>query len=138
MCSSDLFAFGQRVDFIDDDAFEASEDAGGIVVAEEECEAFRRGIQKTRSCLILQNDPMNQYGQLTIVIPFRPGIKQAPYVVNVTAAGQNGLDQDRFLDVGQIRSIDGQRVLGLVGILEDHYWQQIQAALSIVCGFGLE
>jgi mRNA interferase MazF len=26
-------------------------------------------IQKTRSCLILQNDTMNQYGQLTIAIP---------------------------------------------------------------------
>jgi mRNA interferase MazF len=93
-------------------------------------------IQKTRSCLILQNDTMNQYGQLTIAIPFRPGNKQAPYVVNVLASSNNGLDRDRFLDVAQIRSIDGQRVLGLVGILEDNYWQQIQEALSIVCGFG--
>ncbi len=92
-------------------------------------------IQKTRSCLILQNDTMNQYGQLTIAIPFRPGVKQAPYVVNVVASGYNGLDKDRFLDVAQIRSIDGQRVLGLVGTLEDIYWQQIQEALSIVCGF---
>jgi mRNA interferase MazF len=95
-------------------------------------------IQKTRSCLILQNDTMNQYGQLTIAIPFRPGTKRAPYVVNVSASSSNGLDQDRFLDIAQIRSIDGQRVLGLVGILEDNYWQQIQTALLIVCGFGLE
>jgi mRNA interferase MazF len=95
-------------------------------------------IQKTRSCLILQNDTMNQYGQLTIAIPFRPGTKRAPYIVNVSASSSNGLDQDRFLDVAQIRSIDGQRVLGLVGILEDNYWQQIQTALLIVCGFGLE
>jgi mRNA interferase MazF len=94
-------------------------------------------IQKTRSCLILQNDTMNQYGQLTIAIPFRPGTKQAPYVVNVAASSSNGLDKDRFLDVAQIRSIDGQRVSGLLGILEDNYWQQIQDALSIVCGFGL-
>jgi mRNA interferase MazF len=92
-------------------------------------------IQKIRSCLILQNDTMNQYGKLTIAIPFRPGVKQAPYVVNVVASEYNGLDKDRFLDVAQIRSIDGQRVLGLVGILEDIYWQQIQEALSIVCGF---
>jgi mRNA interferase MazF len=94
-------------------------------------------IQKTLSCLILQNDTMNQYGQLTIAIPFRPGIKQAPYVVNVAPSSSNGLDKDRFLDVAQIRSIDGQRVLGLVGILEDSYWQKIQSALSIVCGFSL-
>jgi mRNA interferase MazF len=94
-------------------------------------------IQKTRSCLILQNDVMNQYGQLTIAIPFRPGTKQAPYVVNVAASLTNGLDKDRFLDIAQIRSIDGQRVLRLIGILEDNYWQQIQDALLIVCGFGL-
>ncbi|WP_373544957.1 type II toxin-antitoxin system PemK/MazF family toxin [Chamaesiphon sp.] len=93
-------------------------------------------IQKTRSCLILQNDTMNQYGQLTIAIPFRPGTKQAPYVVSVLASSSNGLDRDRFLDVAQIRSIAGQRVLGLIGILEDNYWQEIQTALSIVCGFG--
>ncbi len=95
-------------------------------------------IQKTRSCLIIQNDTIDRYGQLTIAIPFRPGIKQAPYVVNVAASDRNGLDRDRFLDVAQIRSIDGQRVLGLVGILEGNYWQQIQEALSIVCGFGLD
>jgi mRNA interferase MazF len=95
-------------------------------------------IQKTRSCLIIQNDTMNQYGQLTVAIPFRPGIKQAPYVVNVVASSGNGLDQDRFLDVAQIRSIDSQRVLGLVGVLEEIYWPQIQEALLIVCGFGLD
>jgi mRNA interferase MazF len=58
--------------------------------------------------------------------------------VPVSASSSNGLDQDRFLDIAQIRSIDGQRVLGLVGILEDNYWQQIQNALSVVCGFSLE
>jgi mRNA interferase MazF len=95
-------------------------------------------IRKTRSCLIIQNNTMNQYGQLTIAIPFRPGIKRAPYAVNVTANSTNGLDQDRFLDIAQIRSVDAQRVLGLVGILEDFYWPQIQESLLIVCGFGLD
>jgi mRNA interferase MazF len=95
-------------------------------------------IQKTRSCLILQNNTMNQYGRLTIAIPFRPGSKQAPYVVNVAASSTNGLDQDRFLDIAQIRSIDEQRVLGLVGVLEDDYWPLIQDALLLVCGFGFE
>lgn len=93
-------------------------------------------IQKTRSCLILQNDIMNQYGQLTIVVPFRPGSKQAPYVVNVKATPANGLDKDRFLDLAQIRAVDNQRVLGHLGVLEEHYWQQIRTALDIVLGFA--
>lgn len=93
-------------------------------------------VQKTRSCLIIQNDIMNQYGLLTIVIPFRPGNKKAPYVVNVKACPNNGLDKDRFLDVAQIRAVDGQRVLELVGTLEEYYWQAIQVALNLVLGFA--
>jgi mRNA interferase MazF len=94
-------------------------------------------IQKTRSCLILQNDLINQYGQLTIILPFRPGQKDAPYVVNVSASPVNGLDQNRFIEVAQIRSVDAHRILGLVGRIEDHYWAQIKIALDIVQGFSL-
>lgn len=93
--------------------------------------------QKTRPCLIVQNDIINQYGLLTIVMPLRPGSKQAPYAVNVKASAMNGLDRERFLDVGQIRAVDGQRVLGRVGVLEEEYWQPIQTALGIVLGFIL-
>ena len=96
---------------------------------------FGAEAQKIRSCLIVQNDIMNQYGLLTIVMPFRPGSKQAPYVVNVKATPTNGLDQDRFIDVGQIRAVDNRRVLGIVGVLEDEYWEQIRTALNLVLGF---
>lgn len=93
-------------------------------------------MQKTRPCLIVQNDIMNQYGLLTIVMPFRPGTKEAPYVVNVKATVMNGLDRDRFIDVGQIRSVDGSRILDLVGVLEAEYWEVIRAAVNVVLGFG--
>jgi Growth inhibitor len=93
--------------------------------------------QKIRACLIVQNDIMNQYGLLTIVMPFRPGSKQAPYIVNVKAAATNGLDKDRFIDVAQIRSVDYRRVLGLVGILEVESWEEIHTALDVVLGFGV-
>ena len=61
--------------------------------------------QKIRPCLIVQNDMMNQYGLLTIVMPFRPGSKQAPYVVNVEATPSNGLDQNRYIDAGDRKSV---------------------------------
>ncbi len=38
---------------------------------------FGAEAQKTRPCLIVQNDIMNQYGLLTIVMPFLRGNKQA-------------------------------------------------------------
>lgn len=93
--------------------------------------------QKTRACLIVQNDIMNQYGLLTIVMPFRPGSKKAPYVVNVQATPTNGLDQDRYIDVGQIRAVDHRRILGLIGVLEDEYWESIRTAVNVVLGFGI-
>ena len=93
-------------------------------------------LRKTRSCLIVQNNIMNQHGLLAVVMPFRPGSKNAPYVVNVVASAMNGLDQDRYIDVGQIRSIDNSRVLILVGVLEEEYWQSIRAALNIVLEFS--
>jgi mRNA interferase MazF len=93
--------------------------------------------QKIRACLIVQRDIMNQYGLLTIVMPFRPGSKQAPYIVNIKATVTNGLDKDRFIDVAQIRSVDYRRVLGLVGILEAEYWEEIRTALDVVLGFGV-
>lgn len=92
-------------------------------------------VQKTRSCLILQSDTMNQYGEITIVLPFRPGSKQAPYAVNVKATPENGLDRDRFLDVGQIRAVSYRRLRNLTGTLETEYWQLLQQALNIVLGF---
>ena len=94
-------------------------------------------VQKTRSCLIVQNDIMNQYGLLTVVMLFRPGSKQAPYIVNVKATPINGLDQDRFIDVGQIRAVDYRRILGLVGVLEEQYWEPIRTALDVVLGFAI-
>jgi mRNA interferase MazF len=96
---------------------------------------FGAEVQKTRPCLLVQNDIMNQYGLLTIVMPFRRGNKKAPYVVNVKATPTNGLDQDRFLDVGQIRAVDYRRILGLVGVLEQEYWELLRTSVNVVLGF---
>ncbi len=90
---------------------------------------------KTRACLIVQNNTMNQHGVLTIVMPLLPGRKKAPYVVNISATTENGLDGDRHVNVAQIRSVSCERILGRLGVLEDDYWQQIQVALDIVLDF---
>jgi mRNA interferase MazF len=86
---------------------------------------------------MIQDDIMNQYGLLTIVMPLRPGVKQAPYVVNIKASSLNGLDKDLFYRCGSNRAVEGGRVLGLLGVLEPTYWQPIQTALDIVLGFSL-
>jgi len=91
--------------------------------------------QKTRACLIIQSDVINKYGLLTIVMPLMRGQRNAPYVVNIKATTENGLDCDRYLDVAQIRSVAYERVLGKIGILENDYWKQIRLSLDIVLDF---
>jgi mRNA interferase MazF len=42
---------------------------------------------------------------------------------------------NRYIDVGQIRSVSHQRILGLVGVLESEYWKSIQISLNLVLDF---
>ena len=63
--------------------------------------------QKTRAYLIVQSDVINKYGLLMIVMPLMRGHKNAPYVVNIKATSENGLDCDRYLDVAQYYNLNG-------------------------------
>jgi len=93
--------------------------------------------KKTRACLIVQNDVSNRHSLLTIVMPFLAGTKSAPYAINVVATSLNGLDRNRYIDVAQIRGVDHQRVMDLIGVLEQEYWEQIRIALDIMLGFSI-
>ncbi|NEP46035.1 MAG: type II toxin-antitoxin system PemK/MazF family toxin [Okeania sp. SIO2H7] len=92
---------------------------------------------KERPCLILQNDIGNQNGSTTIVAPFLPGTKTYPFVVNVLPSAQNGLDQQRYLNLSQMRTVDFQRIQNRLGVLEESYWGAIEKAVCIELGFDL-
>lgn len=91
---------------------------------------------KKRPCLILQNDVGNKQGGTTIVVPFLPGKKTYPFVVNIEPTEQNGLDRDRNVNLGQMRAVDSRRVTNKLGVLEDIYWEQIEKAVCIELGFS--
>ncbi len=92
---------------------------------------------KERPCLILQNDIGNQNGSTTIVAPLLSGKKTYPFVVNVIATSQNGLDCDRHVNLSQMRAVDARRIKNRQGVLEDIYWQEIEKAIMIELGFDL-
>jgi mRNA interferase MazF len=92
---------------------------------------------KKRPCLILQNDIGNQNGTTTIVAPFLHGMKTYPFVVNVAPTPQNGLDGDRHINLSQMRAVDTRRIKNKQGVLEDHYWEEIEKAVCIELGFSL-
>lgn len=91
---------------------------------------------KQRPCLILQNDIGNQNGATTIVAPLLPGKKNYPFVVNVMSTPQNGLNEDRYINLSQMRAVDARRIKNKQGVLEDIYWEAIEKAVCIELGFS--
>jgi mRNA interferase MazF len=86
--------------------------------------------KKTRPCLILQNDIGNQFSDITMIAPFLEP-KSYPFVVNVEASSQNGLDRLRGLNFSQMRVAHYSRFLSKLGVLENIYQQQIERAIAI-------
>ncbi len=91
---------------------------------------------KKRPCLILQNDVGNRNSSTTIIAPLLRGAKTYPFVVNVTKTDQNGLDEDRYINLSQMRAVDAQRIDNQQGSLESSYWSAIEKAVCIELGFS--
>jgi mRNA interferase MazF len=92
---------------------------------------------KKRPCVILQNDVGNARSNTTMVAPLLKGLKNYPFVVNIEATVNNGLDENRRIHLEQMRVVDQQRIDRQLGTLEDKYWREIEIAVGIVLGFNL-
>jgi mRNA interferase MazF len=71
-----------------------------------------------------------------MVAPLLKGVKNYPFVVNVEATADNGLDEDREIHLEQMRVVDDRRIDSKLGTLDDKYWSQIEKAIGIVLGFN--
>jgi mRNA interferase MazF len=91
---------------------------------------------KKRPCLILQNDVGNARSNTTMVAPLLKGLKTYPFVVNIEATVDNGLDENRGIHLEQMRVVDHRRIDNRLGTLEDKYWIDIEKAVCVVLGFG--
>ncbi len=88
--------------------------------------------KKKRPCLIIQDDVVNQGSRTIIVAPILPGHKDWPFVVNLKPTKSNGLDQQRHVNVKQLRAVDVSRITNKQGVLEKRYLEPIKDALGIV------
>lgn len=91
---------------------------------------------KKRPCVILQNDVGNTRSDTTMVAPLLKGSKTYPFVVNVKATVDNGLDENRGIHLEQMRVVDHRRIDHKLGTLEEKYWGEIEKAVAIVLGFN--
>jgi mRNA interferase MazF len=91
---------------------------------------------KKRPCIILQNDVGNARSDTTMVAPLLKGLKNYPFVVNIEATAENGLDENRGIHLEQMRVVDNRRIDSKLGTIDDKYWSQIERAVCIVLGFN--
>lgn len=76
-------------------------------------------IRKTRPALILQNDISNEYSPITIVAAVTARFDETLYPTEVLIhPPEGGLKKDSVVLLNQIRSIDKQRLIKKLGLLE--------------------
>ena len=88
-----------------------------------------------RPALVLQINSANKVSPHTIIAPFTSKIKSALLPSHVfIPAGVGGLGKDSVLLCEQIRVIDKQRIIRVLGNLGDYYSEEISKALHTILG----
>ena len=95
-------------------------------------------IQKTRPAVIIQNDIGNRYSSVTIVAAITSKVSPMPYPVEVgvTPSKGNGLTLPSAINLGQIRSVDRQRLTKRLGALDAATMRKVDEALKISLGLS--
>jgi mRNA interferase MazF len=88
---------------------------------------------KTRPCVVIQNDIGNRYSPVTIVAVIT-GAENVPRrcpVDVLVPSGEGGLSKDSVVQCNQIRSIDEARFVRTLGRLSPSTMEKIDKALRI-------
>jgi mRNA interferase MazF len=95
-----------------------------------------REIKKTRPALIIQNDIGNRYGDLTIIAAITSKISPILYPVEVIVkpSGANGLKVLSAILLDQVRTVDRQRLLKRLGVLDPSTMRRVDEAIQISLG----
>src|SRR5262249_54761270 len=93
-------------------------------------------IKKTRPALVIQNDIGNRYSPLTIVAAITSTVSSVPYPVEVVVepTAANGLDVCSSIRLDQIRTVDRQRLVRRLGIVDSTTITKVDEALKISLG----
>jgi mRNA interferase MazF len=93
-------------------------------------------IQKTRPALVIQNDIGNEFSPVTIVAAITSKVSPTPYPVEVVVAPTkgNGLSMPSAIQLGQIRSVDRERLVKHLGTLDAATMRKVDRAMKISLG----
>jgi mRNA interferase MazF len=91
-------------------------------------------MNKTRPCVVVQNDVGNRYSNCTIVVPISEcgerNSKPLPVWVFVKK-GEGGLSKDSFVTTNHIRTVDEKRFAEILGRLNEETMREVDKALRI-------
>jgi len=93
-------------------------------------------IKKTRPALVIQNDVGNRHSAITIVAAITSKLPPMPYPVEVIVqpTKTNGLVTPSAIHLGQIRSVDCQRLVKRLGVIDDATMRKVEDAILISLG----
>jgi len=93
-------------------------------------------IRKTRPGLVIQNDVGNRYSPLTIVAAITSTVSAVLYPVEVVLdpTTTNGLEVRSSIRLDQIRTVDRQRLIRRLGIVDSATMAKVDKALKISLG----
>jgi mRNA interferase MazF len=95
-----------------------------------------REIKKTRPALVIQNDVGNRYGDLTIVAAIASKISPVLYPVEVIVqpSRSNGLQVLSAILLDQVRTVDKQRLIKLLGAIDPPTMLKVDEAIQVSLG----
>jgi len=93
-----------------------------------------REIRKTRPAIVIQNDIGNRHSSVTIVAAITSNVSTHPVTVAVAPTTANGLSVSSAIHLGQIRSVDRQRLVKRLGAVDEATMGKVDEALQISLG----
>lgn len=96
-----------------------------------------REMKGPHPALVIQNDVGNKVGSLTIVAAITSNLKVAELPVGVLIKPkESGLPHESVVHLGQIHTIDKERLQNLIGTLSVHKMLEVDEAIKV--SFGLK
>ena len=93
-------------------------------------------IRKTRPALIIQNDIGNRYSPLTIVAAVTSKLSLVTYPVEVVIGPSrtSGLDVRSAIRLDQVCTVDRQRLINRLGVIDPSTMAKVNQAIQISLG----
>lgn len=91
-------------------------------------------IRKTRPAIVIQNDIGNRHSSVTIVAAITSAVSAHPITVAIVPTKTNGLSVPSTIHLGQIRSVDRERLVKRLGVVDSTTMRRVDDALKISLG----